>query len=147
MRLALLLLVLGLAACSEQAGDDLEQFRTRWLEAVNRRQHEQLYGMLDAGSKRKIDHQLELLRGLPAAQQRATLDQLGGQRVEHLHELPADRYFALLWAKALQGQRPTLVVEAQGADAAYMELSVEGRTQRLRLLKEAGRWVWVLPEE
>lgn len=140
--------LLALAACGGSGESSLEAFRRAWLDAVNRRQFEALYDMLDAQSRRRVALQLEQLRGLTPGEQKAVIDQLGGKRVEHLGQLTPEAYFALLWARATEGLRPTLTVEATGADAAYMELALEeGKTQRIRLSVEAGRWVWHLPDQ
>lgn len=126
----------------------LEHFRTRWLDAVNRNQFDRLYDLLDAGSQRRVSHDLEVLRGLTPREQQTVIDQLGGTRIPDLSALSPADYFALLWARATEGHRPTLTVEATGADAAYMELTIEGQPpQRIRLSLEAGRWVWHLPEQ
>ncbi len=104
--------------------------------------------MLDSSSQWRIRHDLEVMRGLEPGAQQAVIAQLGGVRVENLHELTPQRYFARLWDLATDGQRPTMAVEASGDDSGYMILTLgRDRTLRVRLLREAGKWVWQLPRE
>jgi hypothetical protein len=76
------------------------------------------------------------------------IDQLGGERVRSLSELTPQRYFAALWQRLTEGERPGMQIEAEGDESAYMILSLgETRKQRVRLVVEGGRWAWVLPEQ
>lgn len=139
--------MLALVGCDRNATPSLPAFEQRWHEAVNTRHAEQLFDMLDSRSRQNISHDLEVMRGLAAPLQQAVIDQLGGDRVETLHDMTADRYFALLWHKATDGRRPTMSVEAAGPDNAYMILGLQNAQVRVRLVVEAGQWVWVLPEQ
>jgi len=141
-------LALFLSSCGGGSNESLESFTKRWHAAVNQRQTGELYDMLDAASQRRIRHDLELMRGLSAAEQQEAINQLGGERVKSLTELTPQRYFARLWEKVTLGKKPRMSIEAQGGNAAYMILSLDGgQSQRVRLTIEGGRWVWVLPEE
>lgn len=139
-------LVLTLSGCGGGAGESLDSFTQRWYAAINQRHVEELYDMLDAASQRRIRHDLEVMRGLPAKEQQDAINQLGGMRVKSLLELTPQKYFALLWDRATAGKRPTMSIEARGGESAYMVLALEGgRPQRIRLALEGGRWVWALP--
>lgn len=140
-----LLLAAMLGGCGARE-ETLPQFEQRWHQAVNQRQGQDLFKLLDATSQRRVQQELEMLRGLEAQAQQAVIDQLGGVRVRSLMELQPADYFALLWEQATEGKRPTMSVEASDQSTAYMVLSLEGRgRQRIRLIRQAGRWSWQLP--
>lgn len=142
------LLLVALPGCgSQDDAQSLEIFRQEWFDAVNDQQGETLYAMLDAASKRWVSRELDELRGLDKETQRRVVDQLGGQRADSLMEFTPGQYFGLLWRQATEGRRPTMKVEASGAQTAYIELSLNETTpQRIRLVIEGGHWVWQLPE-
>lgn len=143
--LSCLLMVPGCG--SKDESQSLEIFRQRWFEAVNKQDGEALYSMLDAASKRWVSRELDEMRGLQDEAQQRVIDQLGGQRAANLLEFTPGQYFGLLWRQATEGRRPTMKVEAAGAQTAYITLSLnDAPPQRVRLVIEGGRWVWQLPE-
>ena len=147
-RLVITLVLLLLTTGCDAGGDaTLDAFRERWYAAVNQRQPEQLYNLLDAKGKRFIDVQLETLRGLDADKQKVVINWLGGDRVDNLHGLSSARFFGLLWRKVTDDQPPKMVIEAQGDQGAYMVLNLKDKSQRIELKTEGGRWVWALPEQ
>lgn len=140
-------LALAASGCGG-ANETLDSFQKRWYAAVNSRQTETLYDMLDLGSQRRLREDLERLRGLKPEMQQSVIDQLGGERKQSLIELTPQRYFALLWHRLTEGRAPGMSIEAAGADSAYMVLTLDGgRRQRIRLIVEGGRWTWALPEQ
>lgn len=145
------LFVLGAAVASAGCGgsnETLDSFKQRWYAAVNSRQTEGLFDMLDLGSQRRLREDLERLRGLKPELQQSVIDQLGGERKQSLIELSPQRYFALLWHQLTEGRPPGMTIEAAGTDSAYMVLTLDGgRRQRIRLIVEGGRWTWSLPEQ
>lgn len=146
MLLALTLGLLALPSCGG-GNETLESFQTRWYDAVNKRDAGPLYDMLDSVSQREVREKLERVRGLPADKQQFVIDQLGGDRVTSMLEVTPQRYFALLWHQLTEGKPPKMSLEAAGADAAYMILTMDnGKTQRIRLVLEGGRWCWTLPK-
>lgn len=137
----------GLPGCDRQ-GATLESFKEQWYAAVNLREPERLYFLLDARSRRMLDEKLETLRGLDKQEdQQVVINWLGGDRVSDLHQLSNERFFALWWRRVTEDKPPTMVIEAAGGQAAYMTISLNGRDQRIELKQEAGRWVWVLPPQ
>lgn len=147
-RLPILVLLLAmLTACGNKGGQTLEQFKELWYSAVNSRQPEKLYALLDSKSRRSVDQALEMLRGLSEQEQLSVINYLGGDRVTSLHDLPNDRYFALWWRKATDDQIPTMTIEAAGEQSAYMVVARGELKQRYELKVEGGRWVWSLPEQ
>ena len=140
-------LFLPLAGCGSKGGQTLEQFKELWYAAVNSRQPEKIYAMLDSKSRRSVDQALEMLRGLSPDEQLSVINFLGGDRVTNLHDLPNDRYFALWWRKATDDQIPTMTIEAAGEQSAYMVVALGEKKQRYELKVEGGRWVWSLPEQ
>lgn len=144
--LALAGALLTLASCGG-GNETLESFQTRWYAAVNKGDAAPLYDMLDAASQRQVREQLERLRGLTPAEQRVVIDKLGGDRVESLLDMSPQRYFALLWHQLTEGKPPKMSLEAASADAAYMILTRDnGKSERIRLVLEGGRWCWVFPK-
>jgi len=150
--MAMVLLMLGgvtLTGCG--GGSDvepLEAFEARWHENVNARRGAGLFDMLDGNSQRKLEHDLQTLRGLPADQQASAIDQLGGKRVTSLSDLKTDEYFALLWSQATNAELPRMRIEASGPANAYMVLSMnDGRSERIQLIVQGGQWRWRLPEQ
>jgi hypothetical protein len=141
-----LALALALAGCG-QSEETLDSFAKRWHASVNDRDGQKLYDQLDAASQSGMRRDLEVLRGLDAASQQSVLNQLGGVRVQSLRDLEPAEYFALLWHRATDGQRPTMRVEAHDDHSAYMVLTLGRKDQRVRLWREAGRWVWQLPPQ
>ena len=134
--------------CGRGETETLEHFQERWYEAVNTREADPLYDMLDSSSQWQIRSDLEKMRGLDEGAQRSVLDQLGGVAVKSLSDLTPRRYFSLLWHKATDGQRPMMSLEASGAESAYMILKFdEQRRLRVRLVLEGGRWTWKLPKQ
>lgn len=147
---ALLLLLIGLTlvGCGSNDVEALETFEARWHENVNARHGAGLFDMLDGNSQRSLEHDLQTLRGLPAAQQSEVIDQLGGKRVESLSDLKTDEYFSLLWNLATGGERPRMQIEAAGSANAYMVLTMnDGRSERIQLIAQGGQWRWRLPEQ
>jgi len=65
--------------------------------------------------------------------------------IKRLTEITPKEYFARLWELALEGRKPTMKIEAQGTDTAYMVLGLDDRRERIRLVIEGGRWVWTPP--
>jgi len=146
--LLLLLIGLALTGCGSNDVEPLETFEARWHENVNARHGAGLFDMLDGNSQRKLEHDLQTLRGLPAAQQSEAINQLGGRRVETLSELKTDEYFSLLWNLATGGERPRMQIEAAGSANAYMLLTMnDGRSERIQLIAQGGQWRWRLPEQ
>lgn len=144
----LLFVVAMLAGCGSP-GDErsLELFRQKWFDAVNNQEGEVLYDLLDAASKRWVSRELDELRGLGPEAQQAVTDQLGGQRSDSLAEFTPAKYFGLLWRQATAGRRPTMKVDAAGAQTAYITISLgDSEAKRIRLTVEGGQWVWQLPE-
>ena len=142
-----LLLLLTTAGCGGKGGQSLEKFKEQWYAAVNQRQPEKLYALLDAKSRRSVDQDLEMLRGLSEQEQLSVINFLGGDRVKSLHDLPNDRYFALWWRRTTDDQLPTMTIEAAGDQSAYMIVALGEKKQRFELKVEGGRWVWSLPEQ
>jgi len=148
MRSVLLIgVLLALTACDGGRAESLDDFKSRWYAAVNSRNGEPLFEMLDSASRRRIDNELQRLRGLPPGEQQPVINALGGERVSDLSQVPVQRYFGLWWNRATDGVAPRMEVEAAGSDNAYMILSTDTGKQRFRLMTEGGRWVWVLPEQ
>jgi hypothetical protein len=144
-RAIVLLAALWLVGCGNE-GETLGQFEQRWHEAVNNRNADTLFDLLDSGSQRRVRRELETLRGLDPQAQQAVINQLGGIRVQSLMELKPQDYFALLWRLATEDKRPTMKIEASDQSSAYMLLALEGRgRQRIRLVLQGGRWSWQLP--
>ena len=138
---------LGAAGCGRGA-PPVETFEKQWHDAVNSRQHEVLYDLLDASSRRHYRQELERLRGLPDHAQQFVIERLGGERVKSLHDLTPPQYFARLWHQAAHGRRPKMIIEAHSGSTAYMNLWLdESRKLRVQLIVEAGRWVWRLPPQ
>lgn len=136
-----------LTACGNKGAQSLDSFKEQWYAAVNQRKPEQLYGLLDSKSRRTIDQSLETLRGLSEQEQLAVINHLGGDRVNSLHDLPNDRYFGLWWRKTTDDKLPTMTIEAQGDQSAYMVVALDDKKQRYELKVEGGRWVWSLGEQ
>ena len=102
----LLLIVASLLGCDRRADEPLEAFEQRWHDAINRREADQLYHLLDAASRGRIRHDLEKMRGLSEPAQQAVLNQLGGVRAKNLHQLAPDEYFGRMWDLATDARRP-----------------------------------------
>lgn len=140
-----------LTACGGGGGQSpqtLDELADRWRQAVSEDQPEQLFNMLDARSRQAIAHQLQRLRGLDQPAQQAVVDQLGGMRLSDLSTMSAQQYFARLWHHVTDGRRPTLTVQQRGEDWAAMHASLgPQRTLELRVMRQAGRWVWQLPAQ
>lgn len=136
-----------LPAGCQREGTTLESFKEQWYAAVNRREPEALYQLLDARSRRSLDEKLETLRGFDKEQQQVVINYLGGDRVGDLHQLSNERFFALWWRRVTDDQPPTMAIEAAGTQAAYMVIALKGQSQRIELKQEGGRWVWVLPTQ
>lgn len=150
MRTLVQMLMIGvcLCGCDRRVDEPLEAFEQRWHDAINRREADQLFQLLDAESRGRIRHDLEKMRGLSETAQQAVINQLGGIRADNLHQLLPEQYFGRMWNIATDGKRPTMVLEASGPNAAYMILTLgRERTLRVRLVREAGTWVWQLPTE
>jgi len=146
--LSLLLVGLVLTGCGGSDVEPLETFEARWHENVNARRGAGLFDMLDGNSQRKLEHDLQTLRGLPADQQAAAIQQLGGKQLASLSELKTDEYFALLWSRATNGELPRMQIEASGTANAYMVLTMnDGRNERIALIAQGGQWRWRLPEQ
>ncbi len=137
----------GLVGCDEDDGASFDRFTKDWHDAVNTRQTDKLFDMLDARSRRHVELQLEQLRGLDPKHHQFIINQLGGERVETLHQLTAAKYFSLWWRRVTDEKQPTMRIEAKGGEAAYMVLELDDKSQRIELVKEAGRWRWVLPKQ
>lgn len=137
----------AIAGCQEAEKPTLEQFKQQWYAAVNQRNPEQLYNMLDAKSQGVISQQLNQLRGLEESQQTQFINELGGDRVTSLHEMTYARYFGLLWRRITDGQVPTMKIEAKGDAAAYMVLGLKEKSTRIQLRLEGGKWTWSLPKQ
>ena len=146
-RLILMLLPMMLTGCSGPSEPSLEDFKEKWYAAVNQRRGEELYHLLDARSRRKIDEQLERVRGLSEEMHREVINFLGGDKVSNLHELSNARYFALWWNTVTDNPPPTMVIEATGGQGATMMLTLNEQSQRIELKIEGGKWVWSLPEQ
>ena len=142
---AITVLTLGLAACGDDDGSSRDVFEQGWHEAVNNRQPDQLYHLLDSVSRRKIDTMLETLRGFDKNRQRVVIDFLGGKRISNLHEITPDEFFGLWWDKATNGKQPTMTIDAAGDTQAGMTLRLGGKSQKILITRESGRWVWRLP--
>jgi hypothetical protein len=148
LRVIILICLVSLLAGCGGSSESLSGFEKRWHSAINSRQPEQLYDMLDAASQRRIREDLERMRGMSEAEQRLAIEQLGGEKVKSLQELSPRKYFARLWERVLEGRKPTMNIEATGGDTAYMQVALDGgRRERIRLMVEGGKWVWVLPEQ
>jgi hypothetical protein len=146
--LAVLAMALAVPGCDSGGEPSLESFRNQWHAAVNAGEAEQLYALLDADSRRRIEQTLQELRGLDSVIQRQVIAQLGGDAIDHLVDLGTDRYFALLWDRVTRGRRPTMQIEALGRDSAVMVLAIgPDHVQRITLSVEGGRWVWRLPPQ
>ena len=145
--LSLIALPVSMAGCGNKSAQSLESFKEQWYAAVNQRKPEQLYALLDSQSRRTIDQALETLRGLSEQEQLAVINHLGGDRVSNLHDLPNDRYFGLWWRKTTDDQLPTMTIEAQGDQSAYMVVALGDKKQRYELKVEGGKWVWSLGEQ
>ncbi len=143
----LLALCLLLTGCGGKSGPSLDTFKEKWYAAINQRQAENLYPLLDSKSRRTIDQALETLRGLNEQEQLTVINHLGGERIRTLQELSSDRYFALWWRRTTDDQLPTMTFEAVGEQSAYMIVALGENTQRFALKVEGGRWVWSLPEQ
>jgi|GEM_PF-1697177 len=143
-----LLLLCGLTGCgSGGEAQSLERFRQKWFDAVNNQDGESLFHLLDAQSKRWVSRELDELRGLNIDAQKRIVDQLGGQRMESLIDMTPPQYFGMLWRQATAGRRPTMKVDAAGAQTAYITISLDDSPpKRIRLTVEGGQWVWQLPE-
>jgi len=133
--------------CGNKGAQSLDTFKEQWYAAVNQRKPEQLYALLDSKSRRAIDQALETLRGLSEQEQLTVINHLGGDRVTSLHDLPNDRYFGLWWRKTTDDQLPTMTIEAQGDQSAYMIVALGEKKQRFELKVEGGKWVWALGEQ
>jgi len=68
----------------------------------------------DTGSRRRLTHQLEQMRGFSLAAQQAVVKQLGGARLSSLDELTPRQYFARLWHQLTQGRKPHTRIGAPG---------------------------------
>lgn len=134
-----------LCACGRGGNESLDQFQARWYAAINENRIADLYEMLDAATQRQIRHDLETMRGATQAEQQEVINQLGGAKINKLTEITPKEYFARLWELAFHGKKPTMKIEARGADAAYMVLGLDGKRERIRLIVEGGKWVWVPP--
>ncbi len=153
-RCGVILLCLGclgglgcLAGCGREH-PGIQTFERQWHDAMNRRRYERLYDLLDARSQRRIDVELEKLRGLGENEQSFVLDHLGGEQLSSLADLEPDRYFARWWHKATSGRRPKMSVEDHDDGNGYMMLSFDdGPKLRVRLTVQSRRWVWHLPPQ
>jgi hypothetical protein len=141
----IVLLSLALAGCGQGNAESLDSFQARWYAAVNENRIADLYDMLDSATQRQIRHDLEVMRGGTDQEQQVVINQLGGAKIKRLTEISPKEYFARLWELALRGRKPTMKIEAQGTDAAYMVLGLDNHRERIRLMLEGGRWVWTPP--
>lgn len=150
----ILILWLGLVGCDRQTAS-LDEFLARWHETMMHGRTESLYLMLDSTSQRKIRQDLEKMRGLSNAAQRAVLDQLSARSVPDLHKLDASQYFALLW-RASAGDKPLRVeTNTDRHGSVTMILTVDEKesflgsppTLRVPLVVEGGQWRWQLPPQ
>ena len=115
---------LGVSGC-DRPNESLEAFRNRWSNAASQKEAKGLYHMLDSASKRKIRQDLQIMQGLDSVSQRLILDRLGDKSIKNLTQLSTDRYFALLWQQSTRGKIPTIQVEAEGPQSAYMIMSIK----------------------
>lgn len=148
-RIALFMLIIFAAAgCKGGEGQTLEQFSQQWEKTLNNQAYDQLYGMLDSVSQRKIRRDLEVMRGLDIVTHRMILDQLEADGIKDLRKLMPARYFSLLWRRATDGQQGKIDVAQRDPDSADMIVTFNG-TQRVpvRLTRENNRWVWHLPPQ
>ena len=157
-RLSECILVVGiglvLAGC-DRPEESLDDFRKRWSHAASNGEAGGLYLTLDSASQRIIREELQVIRGLDSASQRAVLDQLGKPPATALADLSPQRYFALLWSRATQERKFDIQIEVDGPGVAFMRLAAEdesastGDAQPLyvALVNEGGQWRWRLPQQ
>ena len=144
--ITIVLMGAALFACGKGGNESLDQFQSRWYAAINENRIADLYDMLDSATQRQIRQDLEAMRGATEEQQRIVINQLGGAKIGKLTEISPKEYFARLWELAFHGKKPTMKIEAQSTDAAYMVLGLDGKRERIRLVIEGGKWVWVPPK-
>ncbi len=133
--------------CGRHEDASIAGFEQQWRRALRDQDHERLFHMLDARSRRRITRDLETLRGLEADKQRRVIEQLGGINVTSLNQINAAQYFALFWRRKTNLKRPdTLFDVPEGAQAGTMVLTLDGREEKFTVLLEGDRWVWKLPE-
>ena len=138
----------ALAAGCDGGDPSIDTFTSSWHDAINSERYEQLFELLDAVSRREIDHELKQLRGLAETDQQHLIDHLGGERIDSLRDLTASNYFARKWRLALGGRNPTMKITAHGGGLGEMVLELdESRRLRVELKIEADRWVWRLPRQ
>ena len=138
---------LALAGCGDSPAGAMRDFEAKWHDAINFREDEKLYNLLDTESQRRLRLDLERLRGLEPAEQLRVIDKLGGARVESLVQVTPEEYFKLLWNRITDGKRPLMRIREHDDRTGYMILSLDGTEQEVMLRFEAGRWVWRLPPQ
>ena len=142
----ILVWVASFTGCGQGSDEPLDAFKQRWHHAASRQAHEELYDMLDSASKRRIGHDLEIMRGLDVSAQRAVLVQLGQHKIKTLKDLTPRHYFALLWQQATGGKQPKVDIAPNNLRLADMVMTFEnGKRLLIRLTIEGGVWVWGLP--
>jgi len=133
--------------CGDNPAGAMRDFQTAWNDAVNFREDEKLFFMLDTESQRRLRQDLERLRGLDPVQQRQVINKLGGERVDSLAQVTPEQYFRLLWNRVTQGRRPLMKIREHDDSTGYMILTLDGVDQEIHLSYEGGRWVWRLPAQ
>ena len=126
----------------------LEGFEAAYSQALEQGRSDELYGMLDSSSRRRIDKMLDTIRGFDSQAQSVVLQQLGAGQISNLEEMSPQAFFGLWWNAVLGGKQPIVEIQQpeSGATSTWMSLSLEGRNQRMRLIQESGHWVWQLPQ-
>ncbi len=148
MAVSFCLMSLVLVGCGNQVVS-LDGFETAYGQALEQGRPDELYDMLDSGSRRRIDKMLDTIRGFDKRAQDVVLQQLGAVKTSKMEDMSPQAFFGLWWNAILGGKRPTVKIQRpeSGATSTWMSLTMDGRNQRLRLIQESGRWVWQLPQE
>ena len=145
---------LGLVGCDRRV-ESLDAFLTHWHQTMMSGRGEELYPLLDIASQRRVRQDLEVMRGLSNAAQRAVLDQLDAPSVPDLNDLTAAQYFALLWQSAVGGKSLRVDTSTDRHGSVTMILTLDEKksflgsppTLRVPLVVEGGQWKWQLPAQ
>jgi hypothetical protein len=142
----LFLMLLPLVGCGNR-GASLEGFEAAYGEALQGGRTEELYDLLDTGSRRRIDKMLDTMRGFDHQAQNTVLQQLGS-KASNMEDMSPQAFFGLWWNAILGGKQASVKIQQaeKGATSASMSITVQGRTQDIELIQESGRWVWRLPQ-